>query len=93
MKINSSLQKIFIEIPEPFSRTDLPDVRITGISIDSRAVQPGHLFVAMKGGSSDGHDYIQNAIENAAAAVVGEQDLNGLAVPYIRLENTRPALT
>jgi UDP-N-acetylmuramoyl-L-alanyl-D-glutamate--2,6-diaminopimelate ligase len=91
--MNTSLQKIFVEIPEPFSRADVPDVQITGISIDSRAVKPGHLFVAMKGGSSDGHDYIQKAIENGATVVVGEQDLNGLAVPYIRLENSRPALT
>jgi len=71
MKINSSLQKIFAEIPAPFSKMDVPDVQISGISIDSRAVQPGHLFVAMKGGSSDGHDYIQKAMEKGAVAVVG----------------------
>src|SRR5688572_4060352 len=93
MKTNSSLRKIFAEIPEPFSMADAPELHVAGISIDSRAVRPGHLFVAMKGGSSDGHDYIQKAIENGAAAVVGEQDLTGLAVPYIRLENPRPALT
>jgi UDP-N-acetylmuramoyl-L-alanyl-D-glutamate--2,6-diaminopimelate ligase len=92
MKINSSLQKIFSEMPVPFLRVDVPDLPITGISIDSRAVKPGHLFIAMKGGLSDGHDYIQKAIENGAAAIVGEQDLSGLAVPYIRLENPRRAL-
>jgi UDP-N-acetylmuramoyl-L-alanyl-D-glutamate--2,6-diaminopimelate ligase len=93
MKINSSLQKIFSEVPAPFLRVDIPDLQISGISIDSRAVQPGHLFVAMQGGSSDGHDYIPKAIENGAIAIVGERELSGLAVPYIRLENPRRALT
>lgn len=93
MQTNPSFQKIFSEIPVPFNKVDLPDVHITGISIDSRAVKPGHLFVAMKGGSSDGHDYIQKAIESGAAAVVGEREIGGLAVPYIRLENPRRALT
>jgi UDP-N-acetylmuramoyl-L-alanyl-D-glutamate--2,6-diaminopimelate ligase len=93
MKINPSLQSIFAEIPTPFSKMDVPDVQITGISIDSRAVQPGHLFVAMKGGASDGHDYIQKAIEKGAAAIVGEKEINGLSVPYIQLENPRRALT
>jgi UDP-N-acetylmuramoyl-L-alanyl-D-glutamate--2,6-diaminopimelate ligase len=93
MKINSSLQKIFSEMPAPFLRVNVPDLQITGISIDSRAVQPGHLFVAMQGGSSDGHDYIPKAIENGAIAIVGERELFGLPVPYIRLENPRRALT
>ncbi|HCK66208.1 MAG TPA: UDP-N-acetylmuramoyl-L-alanyl-D-glutamate--2,6-diaminopimelate ligase, partial [Anaerolineae bacterium] len=93
MKINPSLQKIFSEIPEPFKQTNIPDVQISGISINSRAVKPGDLFVAMQGGTTDGHIYIQNAIDNGAVAVVGEKDLSGFSVPYIRLENTRHALT
>jgi UDP-N-acetylmuramoyl-L-alanyl-D-glutamate--2,6-diaminopimelate ligase len=93
MPTNSSLQKIFAEIPAPFNKTDVPDVEITGISIDSRTVKPGHLFVAMQGGTVDGHQYIQKAIENGAVAVVGEKDLGELSVPYIQLENSRHALT
>ncbi|HEX5809900.1 MAG TPA: UDP-N-acetylmuramoyl-L-alanyl-D-glutamate--2,6-diaminopimelate ligase, partial [Anaerolineales bacterium] len=73
---------------------NIPDIPITGISIDSRAVQAGHLFVAMKGGSADGHDYIPKAIENGAVAVVGERDVeHRVNVPYIRLDNPRRALT
>lgn len=93
MKTNSSLRKIFTEIPLPFCMLDVPDVKITGISIDSRAVKPGHLFVAMPGGTVDRHDFIQSAIDNGAAAVVGERDITGLPVPYIRLPHTRQALT
>ncbi len=74
--------------------SDVPDVQITGISIDSRAVKPGHLFVAMHGGTVDGHDYIQTAIDNGAVAVVGERDIGQIGnLPYIRLTSTRQALT
>ena len=93
MKTNPSLRKIFAEIPLPFCMLDVPDVHITGISIDSRAAKPGHLFVAMKGGTLDGHEYIQKAIDNGAAAVVGERDLTDLPVPYVGLSHTRQALT
>lgn len=103
MKLNTSLRKIFSEIPEifypryflsPSGRSEgIPDVQITGIAINSRAVQPGDLFVAMQGGTTDGHAYIQKAIDNGAVAILGEKDLSGFRVPYIRLENTRHALT
>src|SRR5215213_6639790 len=93
MPTQKSLQHIFAELPLPFCMVNIPDIPIAGISIDSRAVQPGHLFVAMKGGSTDGHDFIPRALENGAAAVVGERELGELAVPYIRLENPRRALT
>jgi UDP-N-acetylmuramoyl-L-alanyl-D-glutamate--2,6-diaminopimelate ligase len=94
MTYQKSLQHIFAEIPLPFCMLNLPDIPITGISIDSRAVRPGHLFVAMKGGSHDGHDYIPRAIENGAAAIVGERSVRQVAnLPYIQLENSRRALT
>ncbi len=93
MSNQKSLQHIFAELPLPFCMANVPDIPITGISIDSRAVQPGHLFVAMKGGSADGHEYIPNAIDKGAAAVLGEREMRGLPVPYIRLENPRRTLS
>jgi UDP-N-acetylmuramoyl-L-alanyl-D-glutamate--2,6-diaminopimelate ligase len=93
MSNQKSLQHIFAELPLPFCMANVPDIPITGITIDSRAVSPGHLFVAMKGGSTDGHDYISKAIGNGAAAVVGDRDISGLSVPYIWLENPRRALS
>jgi len=49
------------------------DVEITGVDIDSRRVEAGHLFVAIKGTQTDGHQYIAKAIEQGAAAVLCEE--------------------
>ncbi len=86
------LKNLFVDFPYTYP-ANIPDIEITGIAIDSRAVNHGYLFVAMKGGNVDGHDYIQRAIENGAAAIVGDMDLSGLSIPYIRLESPRQALT
>ena len=86
------LQNLFVDFPFSYPSNN-PLVEVTGIAIDSRMVKPGYLFFAMKGGNLDGHDYIQTAIENGAVSVVGDRDLSGLRVPYIRLENPRQALT
>ena len=69
------------------------NVMVTGIAIDSRAVKPGDMFVAMQGGSVDGHAYIPKAIDNGASAVVGQKDMGDLPVPYIRVEDPRRLLT
>lgn len=87
------LTDIFSNFPFPHSPLTIPAFSITNIAIDNRKVQPGDLFVAMKGGSADGHDFIADAIQRGAVAVVGERELDGLAVPYIRVENSRQALT
>ena len=95
MSNQKSLRQLFAELPEPFSRQDVPDILINGISLDSRAVKSGHLFVAMAGGALDGHNFIQSAIDNGAVAVVGEKEFVGRIgdPPYIKIGNTRRALT
>lgn len=50
------------------------DAEITGISYDSRDVAPGHVFFAMKGGSHDGHRFVQAALASGAAAIVAERE-------------------
>ena len=45
---------------------------IYGIHIDSRQVESGHLFVAIKGTQTDGHVYIGKAIEKGASAIICE---------------------
>jgi UDP-N-acetylmuramoyl-L-alanyl-D-glutamate--2,6-diaminopimelate ligase len=87
----TSLRNLFKEFPLPFE-PDIPEVQISGIAIDSRAVKPGYLFVAMKGGFSDGHEYIPKALENGAAAIVGETGRFDHPL-FVGIENPRQALT
>ncbi|WP_405383899.1 UDP-N-acetylmuramoyl-tripeptide--D-alanyl-D-alanine ligase [Phascolarctobacterium sp.] len=66
------------------------DFAFTGITTDSRAVKPGELFVALKGGNFDGHDYCAKAVELGAAGVVISHDIAPLpaGVAVFRVEDT-----
>lgn len=87
-----SLAELFDEFPFPVLAGQPDDTAISSLAADSREVQPGSLFVALSGGSADGHRFIPDAIRHGAVAVVGELLVEGLAVPYLRVENSRQAL-
>lgn len=55
------------------------DWAATGISIDTRTIAPGDLFVAIKGENSDGHDYVADAIKKGASAAVVSKRIPGVA--------------
>ena len=55
---------------EPLKVVGSKEVEITGISIDSRRVVPGNLFIAKKGAVCDGTEFIDKAVEAGAAAIV-----------------------
>ncbi|QGG80949.1 UDP-N-acetylmuramoyl-L-alanyl-D-glutamate--2,6-diaminopimelate ligase [Litorivicinus lipolyticus] len=63
-----------------YSGLDNPE--ITGLTLDSRAIAPGMLFCAVSGALSDGHDFIQAAIESGASAVICERACE-LSVPCV----------
>ena len=54
---------------------------------DSRKVKKGQTFIAIKGLTVDGHDYIDKAIENGASEIICEKDLD-IDIPYIKVDNT-----
>ncbi|MBD0315367.1 MAG: UDP-N-acetylmuramoyl-L-alanyl-D-glutamate--2,6-diaminopimelate ligase [Nitrospiraceae bacterium] len=67
-------------------------VDVAGITDDSRTVSAGSLFVAVQGEQSDGHRFVPAAVQAGAAAVVLEQPSGGLAVPWVRVTDSRKAL-
>lgn len=67
MKLKDLLTKI-----KPVEIIGNADIDITGINIDSRKIESGHLFVAMRGTQVDGHQFIGKAIEQGAVAVLCE---------------------
>ena len=66
------------------------EVEISGVNIDSRRIESGHLFVAIPGTQTDGHKFIPKAIEQGAVAVLCEYFPNKRepGVTYIAVEST-----
>ncbi len=88
----SLLSQLISEIPGLIMPGHDEDPLISSITADSRQVRPGGLFVAMSGDKLDGHQYIQAAVSSGAVAVVGDQPVSGLQVPYFYVENSRKSL-
>jgi UDP-N-acetylmuramoyl-L-alanyl-D-glutamate--2,6-diaminopimelate ligase len=59
---------------------------------DSREVEAGAVFVAIPGGSYDGHSFIGEAVKEGAVAIIGEQPAVSLPVPYLQVPDARQAL-
>ncbi|MDB6140089.1 MAG: UDP-N-acetylmuramyl-tripeptide synthetase [Verrucomicrobiaceae bacterium] len=69
------------------------NTEITGIAYDSRKVKPGFAFVALRGQTVDGHDFIEKAIESGAAAIIAEAPgTYATALPWVHVSDTRAAL-
>ncbi len=67
---------------------------VTGVTADSRRIRPGGLFVAVRGACSDGHAYIEQAVESGALGVVCEAlpELRRPGVAYAQVRQARTAL-
>jgi UDP-N-acetylmuramoyl-L-alanyl-D-glutamate--2,6-diaminopimelate ligase len=89
-----TLAELFQELP---ILNDFPpeEVLLTGISIDSRQVKEGNLFIAIPGTKTDGHDFVQAAVGQGAAVVAGSRSFyqyQNLPVPYLQINQSREAL-
>jgi UDP-N-acetylmuramoyl-L-alanyl-D-glutamate--2,6-diaminopimelate ligase len=69
-------------------------IDVNDIQIDSRSIKPGAVFIAVKGASTDGHQFIEKAIDLGAVAIVAEaipeKQKEGIA--YIKVENSSVAV-
>ena len=83
------LEKILTGIDIIETKGDLTK-KVSDIHIDSRKVENGHLFVAVKGTQTDGHTYIEKAIEKGATVIVCETLPEKIKdnVTYIKVANT-----
>jgi UDP-N-acetylmuramoyl-tripeptide--D-alanyl-D-alanine ligase len=68
------------------------NVAFDGVSTDSRSLAPGELFVALRGESFDGHDFLPQLAAKGVGAVVAEQLPQGWTLPAIVVPNTLTAL-
>ncbi|HSQ94602.1 MAG TPA: UDP-N-acetylmuramoyl-tripeptide--D-alanyl-D-alanine ligase [Croceibacterium sp.] len=77
------------EIADATGGTPSGPFQVAGVETDSREVRAGDLFVALKGESSDGHDYLEKSFANGAAAALVERPIDA---PHVLVENTTKAL-
>lgn len=70
------------------------NVEVKGIAFDSRNVQPGFLFVAVKGTQSDGHAYIEKSVASGAIAIVCEKlpETTSEKITYVTVKESAKAL-
>lgn len=68
------------------------DREVEGIAYDSRRVQKNSLFVALRGEKSDGHQFIDQAIDRGATVIVTEREEKYARATSVVVEDTRPAL-
>ena len=92
MKLSELLKHV-----KPIAVVGDSEVEITGVNIDSRRIENGHLFVAIKGTQTDGHRFIPKAIELGAKAVLCEDlpDVNVIGdsdVTYVQVASTEEAV-
>src|SRR6266576_4843576 len=78
-----------IPVRQVIGRLDRP---VESIAYDSRRVQRNGLFVALRGEKTDGHQFIDQAIEKGASVIVTEREGNNRRVTSLVVENTRTAL-
>ena len=64
----------------------------TGVSIDTRTLQPGDLFVALRGEAGDGHGFVADALARGAAGAMVHQDVP-VSGPLLRVDDTLAALS
>ncbi|WP_115303733.1 UDP-N-acetylmuramoyl-tripeptide--D-alanyl-D-alanine ligase [Legionella beliardensis] len=84
MNITNIMQQLGCQYNEPIS--------ITGVSIDSRKILPGYLFIALRGEKFDGHHFIADAQAKGAIAVLCEEKVSS-TMPQFVVANTLQALT
>jgi len=81
------------ELREATGGTLTPEVAVTGVSIDTRSLQPGDLFVALRD-VRDGHDFVADALARGAAAALVDRDPPGVApdAPLLQVGDTLEGL-
>jgi len=97
MRLSSLLEGLPAELAALEWRRSKPsdDPMIRGVRYDSRDVSPGDLFVALRGVNSDGHDYLERAVELGAAALLVEElpaDAIRKDVPAVLVPDARRAM-
>lgn len=83
-----SLHQLISQFPYAYEWLNEKEVTITGMTSDSRNVADGHLFICIKGYTVDGHDYIDQAVNQGAVAVIVEKEVVRQDIAVIRVNDS-----
>ena len=87
-----SLRELVKRLPvDPHLHESLPDVTVTGAGEDSRAIEPGDIFVARQGHGVDGKQFVAQAVERGAVAVVSDDPIDDPGVPHLTVPDAGAA--
>ena len=86
------LSRLLGEVETRAVRGDPGAADIVAISHDSSAVVPGTLFCCVPGARADGHDFAASAVAAGAVALLVERFVDGVDVPQVLVDETRPAM-
>ncbi|MBY9066527.1 UDP-N-acetylmuramoyl-L-alanyl-D-glutamate--2,6-diaminopimelate ligase [Hyphomonas sp. WL0036] len=81
-----------MKLKDLFPLAENGETEILGMTADSRKVQPGWLFAALKGSVHDGGRFVPQAIQRGAAAVLSGSDVAEVSVPHVIADEPRRAL-
>ena len=76
-------------LAELLDEPGMPNVALAGLAEDSRAIEPGDGFVAVKGAAADGHAHAAEAIRRGAVCILAERELPDMGVPAVRVPGLR----
>jgi UDP-N-acetylmuramoyl-L-alanyl-D-glutamate--2,6-diaminopimelate ligase len=87
------LRAVLDDIPEIHLSGD-PAIAVRGLAYDSRRIEPGYLFAAVRGGTRDGNDFVQQALQRGAVAVLSARAAppGRAAVTWAQVRDDRLAL-
>lgn len=89
--ISVSLSWIAEKVEGTLNTKSVEELQIKGVSTDTRTLEPGDLFIALKGPNHDAHEHLFKALEKGAAAVIVSR-LVDCPLPLILVDDTKAAL-
>ncbi len=75
-----------------FWKNGVPEEPVTGISHDTRTLEPGNLYVALRGENFDGHDYVRQAFEKGAIGALVDERFEWMESPILGVPDTLKGL-
>ncbi|MBW4441459.1 MAG: UDP-N-acetylmuramoyl-tripeptide--D-alanyl-D-alanine ligase [Plectolyngbya sp. WJT66-NPBG17] len=89
MSFHATLDQLIAILGASFQ--NLPNSNATGITTDTRSIQSGEVFLALRGEKFDGHDFVRSAIEQGAIAAIVDDQFEAADLPVLIVSDTLQA--